>query len=399
MASKHPLDVFRSSTSGFDLASRRLRTIQGRVIGSRAREDLGLDDEDDLSDDIGEEPMGADEQPEMDPADDTPFELTAPRIPEQEPHEQEAPAPVDPTPVAPVAAASPAAPPQAEASPARGQDGQRLSKKARRRRRKAEARAAASASGPVAPVATPVFMDGVRWAFFKEPAAVIEVEESVEPAMVAPVAERTRTTAPTTVSEAPPEPSEPDLDRVPTMLVTPGRSPLLPPTIPVQQRGNLKALSQVLLYGSCLVIVVLMVWIGVQHDWSDGTDPLNKAAAAEVLDAGPGAAGSLLAGGEWFTVQAASYSPSDKGRLAAFDAHDALLARGYQHVLVTGEQTVDDSGELRLTTCVLLVGKRRDRSRLETVLASLGAIDDWPTGAASPFEDARIVSHPNPDGL
>jgi len=292
MAGRHPLDVFRSSASGFSNASRRRRTVAGRVIGV------------------------SDEPPSVVPDEPVPG-LTRVQAPEVERSK--------------AAAAAPSRLPDAAHLLHPGRSGGRRPKKLRRKRRKG-----------------PAHGNPERY------------------------------------------------DRVTTTLSNSDRNPGTLPTIPKQRSRNLKALSQLLLYGSCLMIVALVAWIGVQHDWSGGTEPLNKAGAAEVLAAGPGGE-SLLAGGAWFTVQAASYSSSEKGQQAAFDAYDALLARGYQDVLVTGDQTVDDYGQVSLKSCVLLVGRRRDRTRLETVLASLGAIDDWPTGAASPFADARIVAHPNPD--
>ncbi|GJM22392.1 MAG: hypothetical protein DHS20C15_23070 [Planctomycetota bacterium] len=37
MGSRHPLDIFRSTDDGFDHASRRRRTVSGKVLGSNAR--------------------------------------------------------------------------------------------------------------------------------------------------------------------------------------------------------------------------------------------------------------------------------------------------------------------------------------------------------------------------
>lgn len=303
MVNKHPLDVFRSSSSGFDQASRDRRTIAGKVITSRARE----------------EDPSADHEPEPDSA--------------------PAPAPKVERPQSAAADRSPK-PPRRKRSEQPGKSGQGSPKRAGKRE-SAPAKAQAPAGG-------------------QDPS------------------------------------SKHDPDRSPTTLVAPEARPLSAPPFGVQRKGNLKAVSQLMLYGSCLVVLALMVWVGVNHDWS-GDEPLKQGSAVDLIDGGPGSE-AASAGGELFTIQAASYSPSEKGQIRAWEALDALVDRGYSDVLVTGDQVADGSGGIRLTSCVLLVGKSADASQLESVLASLGAIDDWPTGSASPFADARIVSHPHPAG-
>jgi len=308
VASKHPLDVFRSSSSGFDQASRERRTIAGKVITSRAR-----DDDASAPADNGEPP--ADTGPE-------------PRV--------EAPAP---------------------------SAGARAPKPPRRKRSQKPGKSQKGKPGrAVAPEPTPARVAAPDAGLGRDGGALG---------------------------------GQADPNRAPTTLVPPEPRPLSAPPFGVQRKRNLKAASQLMLYGSCLVVVALMVWVGVQHDWS-GDEPLKQGSAVELIDGGPGSEQAAV-GGELFTIQAASYSPSEKGQLRAWEALDALLARGYSDVLVTGDQVADGSGAMRLTSCVLLVGRSSDASQLESVLASLGAIDDWPTGSASPFADARIVSHPHPN--
>lgn len=310
MANKHPLDVFRSSSSGFDQASRDRRTIAGKVITSRARED--------------------------DPSADEPSAKGEPSADRERAPRGEAPAPSSTT-RAPK-------PPRRKRSeqPGKPQKGK-------------PARAGAPEPTP-ARVSAPV---------------------------------------PALVREAGAQGDLADAARAPTTLVAPEPRPLSAPPFGVQRKRNLKAVSQLMLYGSCLVVVALMVWVGVQHDWS-GDEPLKQGSAAELIEGGPGSEQAAV-GGELFTIQAASYSPSEKGQASAWEALDALEDRGYSDVLVTADQVADGSGAMHLTSCVLLVGRSTDASQLESVLASLGAIDDWPTGKASPFADARIVSHPHPN--
>ncbi|MFT7464024.1 MAG: hypothetical protein ACI9EF_002373 [Pseudohongiellaceae bacterium] len=314
MASRHPLDVFRSSANGFEQASRTRRTISGKVITSRARDGEDAPSGDDTGE-AGDEPL----QPEQ---------AVAPK-----------PKKIEPRPMPPK-------PEQAKRAP----------KQPRRKKNKVP-----------------------------EPRSLVPEPGAVQaPKRVAAAPSRAAPVIPTPQS---------DSGRVATTLVESEPRPLSAPPLGVRRKGGLKAMSQMMLYGSCLVILALMVWVGVQHDWS-GSEPLKQASAADLIAAGPGSEVSA-ATGEVFTIQAASYSPSKTGQLRAWEAFDALEARGYTNVLVTGDQQADASGDVRLTSCVLLVGRSTERSQLESVLASLGAIDDWPTGAASPFQGACIVLHPH----
>lgn len=329
MASRHPLDVFRSSSSGFELASRRRRTIEGKVITSRAREDEPSLDEEDPGAELPQEPL---------------------------PVRSEVDASVAPEPV---------------------RQDRRGSKQQRRKKRKGAHRSAPA----------------------QQPEQAGDDRRTHPGVVPEPAAEQAPAQLQADLGDSAREPASaaPTLTTT-TTLIEPEPRPLSAPPFGVERKRRLKVASQLMLYGSCLVVVALMVWIGVQHDWS-GDEPLKQASAAELIDAGPGPVpgpGAAADPGQVFTIQAASYSPSEKGQLRAWEAHDALVARGYADVLVTGDQAPDASGAMRLTSCVLLVGRGAERSQLESVLASLGAIDDWPTGSASPFEDARIVSHPHP---
>lgn len=80
---KHPLDVFRSTTTGFDHASRSRRTVAGKVISSQARADAGAGDADagDGEPASGAAPDAAPPTPRIQPAARRPLVPRAPVAP------------------------------------------------------------------------------------------------------------------------------------------------------------------------------------------------------------------------------------------------------------------------------------------------------------------------------
>lgn len=347
MASRHPLDVFQSSSSGFERASRRRRTISGKVITHRVRE--------------SEEGPAAPER-------ETPDE--APTAPDQAGLEHEAPRDE----AAVEASGEPREPVTAEAPPVQAPGKDRPKGKAKNKgKTKGKTKGQAKAR-PEAPA-------------------------SLEAAAPAPAEPR----KPTRITGAAARPGR--LTPAPAATAAAPAAPTATGQPPAARRPRLTlgrpgpGLSKVLLGGTVAAVLALVVWIGVKSFTSGDDGPelavLNKNEALGQPEAPAQDEGAVAAATLW-TIQAASYHPTENGQRMAWDALDELEARGYADVLVSGQQGQDEAGRPELTSCVLLVGRSTDRDQLEDVLARLVAVGDWPHGSRRPFTGARIVEHPHP---
>ncbi len=136
--------------------------------------------------------------------------------------------------------------------------------------------------------------------------------------------------------------------------------------------------------------------------WSFGNDENSSTEAGTDLD-------SLIAGDDgvappWeqpvdepqrFTVRVATYLGGSDRVVGSYQgAARELQERGYGDVGLLGYGVVEG----RPTKVELVVGNAPAREMLAGTVDALRAIDDWPTGNKRPFQDARVIVHPNPEG-
>ena len=173
---------------------------------------------------------------------------------------------------------------------------------------------------------------------------------------------------------------------------------VLPPRRPAKKGGV--GYGAKLLWTALGIVLVVVGYVWVMGPDDEGQVPLKGVAGAESTEANESAEHAPLtpagdeaaaAGPGSFTIQLSSYKGTAKGLEIAQAAQLALFERGFESAQVIGYQ--DDGGAF--TSYALIVGQASRREALDGLLAAVHGIDDWGSGAKSPFADAHVIAAGN----
>lgn len=145
------------------------------------------------------------------------------------------------------------------------------------------------------------------------------------------------------------------------------------------------ALGRKLIYGLGVAFVLVALVFALRSTFIDDGPEQITSLSSDSLRGDPVADDGVGV----HTILAASYGASEDALRLAYAAHDELLARGFEDVLV-----VEVAGPQGGIAGYQLIVGRAHASALGDLRRSLRSLDDWPYGDGQPFSGANIRAHP-----